>query len=185
MPDIGSTSFGIAFSHYSLPNGTIMSQFELAQINIARFALPKEHAANAPFMAALDDVNAKAEASPGFVWRLVGEGNNATDVEAVPDDPLLIVNMSVWRDIASLGAFAYRNSKHLSVMRRKHEWFEPMEVSFALWWVPQGHRPSVADGMARLAVLASRGPSTEAFTFRTPFAAPCGSIDVASHPERL
>lgn len=149
-----------------------MSRFELAQINIARFVHPKEHAINAPFMDALDEVNAKAEASPGFLWRLMGDGNNATDVEAVPGDPRLIVNMSVWKDLASLGAFAYRNSEHVAVFRRKHEWFEPMEVSLALWWVPAGHRPDAAEGMARIEMLAAKGPSVDAFTFKTPFPAP-------------
>jgi Domain of unknown function (DUF3291) len=149
-----------------------MSRFELAQINIARFVHPKEHAINAPFMDALDEVNAKAEASPGFLWRLVGDGNNATDVEAVPGDSRLIVNMSVWKDLASLGAFAYRNSEHVAVFRRKHEWFEPMEVSLALWWVPAGHRPDAAEGMARIEMLARLGPTQDAFTFKAPFAAP-------------
>jgi hypothetical protein len=108
------------------------------------------------------------------VWRLVGDGNNATDVEAVPDDPRLIVNMSVWTDIASLGAFAYRNSDHVAVFRRKHEWFEAMEVSMALWWVPKGHRPSVAEGMAKIALLGAKGPSMEAFTFKSPSPKPLG-----------
>lgn len=146
-----------------------MSTYDLAQINIARFVLHKGHLANLPLMATLDDVNAKAEASPGFVWRLVGDGNNATDVEAAPDNPRLIVNVSVWNDFASLGAFVYRNSIHVDVFRRRHEWFEPMKVSFALWWVPAGHRPSVAEGMSRIAALAANGPSHEAFAFKTPF----------------
>ena len=149
-----------------------MSSFELAQINIARFVLPKEHPSNLPFMDALDAVNAEAEASPGFLWRLVGDGNNATDVEAVPGDPRLIVNMSVWKDMASLGAFAYRNSSHVAVFRRKHEWFEPLAVSLALWWVPAGHRPDAAEGMARIDKLARLGPTPEALTFKTPFDAP-------------
>ena len=146
-----------------------MPNFELAQINIARFVLPKEHEVNLPFMEALDAVNAKAEKSPGFVWRLVGDGNNATDVQAVPDDPMLIVNMSVWTDIASLAAFAYRNSEHVAVFRRKHEWFEPLAVSMALWWVPKAHRPSVAVGMSKIALLSANGPSAEAFTFKSTF----------------
>ena len=149
-----------------------MSTYELAQINIARFVLPKEHPSNLPFMDALDAVNAEAEASPGFLWRLVGGGNNATDVEAMPGDPRLIVNMSVWKDMASLGAFAYRNSSHVAVFRRKHEWFEPMAVSLALWWVPAGHRPDAAEGMGRIERLARLGPTPEAFTFKSAFDAP-------------
>lgn len=151
-----------------------MSTFELAQINVARFIRDKDDPANAPFMAALDHVNAQAEASPGFVWRLKGDGNNATDVEAIPGDTRFIVNMSVWRDMTALAAFVYRQSDHVAVFRRRQEWFEPMETSVALWWVPAGHRPTVEEGMAKLATLASNGPTPEAFTFRTPFAAPAG-----------
>ncbi len=151
-----------------------MSTFELAQINVARFIRDKDDPANEPFMAALDHVNARAEASPGFVWRLKDDSNNATDVEAVPGDTRFIVNMSVWRDMAALAAFAYRQSDHVAVFRRRHEWFEPMETSVALWWVPVGHRPSVEEGMAKLAMLAANGPTPEGFTFRAPFAAPGG-----------
>ena len=108
MPTQQSPKRGLSFlSFHNLLNR--MSHFELAQINIARFVQPKAHASNLPFMDALDAVNAEAEASPGFLWRLVGDGNNATDVEAVPGDSRLIVNMSVWSDMASLSAFAYRN----------------------------------------------------------------------------
>ena len=96
-----------------------MTNHELAQINIGRFILPKDHPDNADFMAALDSVNAKADAAPGFRWRLVGAGNNATDLEAAADDPRLIVNMSVWEDVASLGDFVYRQSNHLEVMRQR------------------------------------------------------------------
>jgi hypothetical protein len=149
-----------------------MSNHELAQINIARFLLPKDHPNNAPFMAALDDVNAHAEASPGFVWRLKGDGNDATDIEAVPGDPRLIVNMSVWRDIAALAAFAYRQREHAAVMRRRREWFEPMEPSLALWWIKAGHRPTVEEGVAKIKTLAAHGPTRDAFTFHTPFPAP-------------
>ena len=149
-----------------------MSTFELAQINVARFTRAKDDPANTPFMAALDRVNAHADASPGFVWRLKGDGNNATDVEAVPGDARFIVNMSVWRDTAALAAFVYRQSDHVAVLRRRQEWFEAMEPAFALWWVPAGHRPTVEEGMAKLAALAANGPTAEAFTFRAPFAAP-------------
>ena len=86
-----------------------MAAYELAQINIGRFRLPPDHVANRDFMDALDHVNAVAEAADGFVWRLTGEGNNATDVP-VTDDPQLIANMSVWRDIDALAAYVYRLS---------------------------------------------------------------------------
>lgn len=152
-----------------------MSVYQLAQVNIARFRLAKDHAANADFMNALDPVNAKADAAPGFIWRLVGEGNNSTDVEAAENDPQLIVNLSVWTSVDALVDFAYRQSDHLAVMRRRREWFDQMEVFQALWWVPAGHRPSVDEAMARVALIADHGPTPDAFTFRTTFAAPDGT----------
>jgi hypothetical protein len=152
-----------------------MTGYHLAQINIARFRLPKEHEANAGFMDALEHVNAMAEASPGFVWRLVGEGNDAISIDAVPDDPRLAINMSVWTDINALTAFVYRQPDHLAIMRRRREWLEHMDVYMALWWVPVGHRPSVAEGMAKIEHLRAHGTTAEAFTFRPTFAAPDGT----------
>lgn len=139
----------------------------VAQINVARFRLPKDHSVNAPFMDALDHVNAMAEASDGFIWRLIGDGNNATDVEAVPGDPDFIVNMSVWRDVEALEAFAYRQADHRAVLARRADWFDKMEPSFALWWVPAGHIPSVEEGLSMLDRLRTEGPGAEVFTFQS------------------
>ena len=152
-----------------------MSGYHLAQINIARFKWPKDDPANADFMDALDPVNAAAEAAPGFVWRLTGEGNDAVDIDAVPGDPNLVVNMSVWTDVDSLGAYVYRDEQHLIIMRRRKEWMEHIDVYQALWWVPVGHEPSVAEGLAAVDHLAAHGPTAEAFTFRQPFDAPDGT----------
>ena len=77
----------------------------------------------ADFVANLDRINALAGASPGFVWRLTGEGNDATDIKPDPDDEMMALNMSVWENPQALGAFVYR-SDHLGVMRRRHEWFD-------------------------------------------------------------
>lgn len=151
-----------------------MPAHHLAQINVARFIREKTDPANAAFMEALSAVNAAAEAAPGFVWRLVGSGDNAVDVDVVPGDPRLIVNLTVWRDLESLAAFTYRHQDHLAIMRRRREWFEPMPVSVALWWVPAGHVPTVAEGLDRLALLERSGPTAGAFTFRQPFAVPDG-----------
>lgn len=150
-----------------------MSAHHLAQINIARFRLPPDDPANADFMNALDAVNAAAEAQDGFIWRLTGAGDNAVDIDAF-DDPHVIINMSVWRDMDALAAFVYRLGAHRDVMRRRAEWFEPLAVSMALWWTPIGHQPTVEEGKARLAQLAQNGPSPGAFTFKTPFPAPGG-----------
>src|SRR5215510_8216112 len=98
--------------------------YHLAQINIGRFRLPVEHPANADFVANLDRINALADSQPGFVWRLKGEGNNATDIKPY-DDPNMAINMSVWSDMDALAGFVYRTA-HREVMRRRREWFEEM-----------------------------------------------------------
>ncbi len=146
----------------------------LAQINIGRFRLPPENPANADFMSALDGVNTIAESSPGFIWRLKGEGsNNATDIRAF-DDPMMALNMSVWESVEQLAAFAYRNMDHRSIMRRRREWFEETPVYMALWWVPAGHIPTPEEGREKLELLARLGPTPAAFTFRQPFPPPSG-----------
>lgn len=119
-------------------------------------------------MDALDHVNAQADVADGFIWRLVGEGdaNDATAIEAVAGDADFIVNLSVWRDVPSLEAFAYRQVDHRAVLARRGEWFEPMEPSLALWEVPEGHIPSVAEALDKLAQLGREGPSAAVFTFK-------------------
>lgn len=150
-------------------------KWHLAQVNIGRFIKPVEDPANADFVNALDQVNALAEASPGFVWRLTGEGNNATDIKPFPDDPNMAINMSVWESIDALAAFVYRNMDHRGVMRRRREWFEERQVYMALWWIPAGTLPTIEDAKAKLVLLERLGPTAEAFTFRQPFAPPSGA----------
>jgi Domain of unknown function (DUF3291) len=156
-----------------------MNGYYLAQINVGRFLRERGDPANADFMNGLDPVNAHADAAPGFIWRLIGDGNDATDLVPDTSDPQLLVNMSVWRDVEALASFVYRQSDHLAFMRRRKEWFEKIEVFMALWWVPAGHIPSVAEGMEKIALLKAYGPSVDAFTFRQPFAAPDGML---AHP---
>ena len=121
-------------------------------------------------MALLEPINAIADQAPGFVWRLQSEDGNATSIPVLGDDRL-IVNMSVWESIDQLADFVYR-SGHVAVMRRRREWFERMRVFMALWWVPVGRLPTVAEAEARLAHLRVDGPTAHAFTFRQRFPAP-------------
>ena len=148
-----------------------MSGFHLAQINVGRLLAPVDHPQIADFVANLDRVNAIADGMPGFVWRLKGEGNNATDIQPKPDDPLFAINMSVWTDLDALAGFVYR-SAHRDIMRRRREWFELMEVFMTLWWVPAGHIPTAEEGLARLETFERLGSTPEAFSFRHPFPAP-------------
>lgn len=125
----------------------------------------------AEFANNLDRINALAEASPGFVWRLQTEAGNATAIRPFEDENLL-VNMSVWRDVESLKAYVY-DSAHVGFMRRRREWFELMKEAYLVqWWVPKGHRPDIAEAIARLELLKAKGPRPEAFTFAQPFPPP-------------
>lgn len=138
----------------------------LAQCNIARLKAPIDAPETADFVAALDSINALAETSPGFVWRLQDDSGNATSIHAF-DDEMMIVNLSVWESVDVLSDFTYR-SAHKDVLRRRREWFEVMtEPALVLWWIPRGTIPTVEDAQARFEVLRRDGPTVEAFTFRT------------------
>jgi hypothetical protein len=153
-----------------------MAPYELAQMNVARLRAPLDSPQLADFVGALDRINAIADGSPGFVWRLQDDTGNATALRPMGED--MIVNMSVWRDAEALQAFVYR-SDHVAVMRRRREWFEKMDLYMVLWWVPRGHRPAVEEGIERLGLLRSLGPSGDAFTFGKLFPAPGSGETVA------
>jgi Domain of unknown function (DUF3291) len=139
-----------------------MSNYQLAQLNIGVIKGPMDSPQMADFANNLERINAVADASPGFVWRLQTEAGDATAIRPF-DDPNLLVNMSVWRDVESLNRYVY-SSAHVEIMRRRREFFERMDTAFlVLWWVPRGHRPTVDEAMARLALLRARGPSAMAF----------------------
>ncbi|MEQ1686208.1 MAG: DUF3291 domain-containing protein [Burkholderiaceae bacterium] len=149
-----------------------MAAHELAQLNIGVIKGPMDSPLMADFAGNLDRINAVAEASPGFVWRLQTEDGDATAIRPFEDNENMLVNMSIWRDVASLNTYVY-SSAHVELMRRRREWFEPMREAFVvLWWVPRGHRPSVEEAIARLDTLRARGPTAEAFTFRRAFPPP-------------
>jgi len=149
----------------------MVSRHQLAQFNIARARAPLDDPMLADFMAQLDDVNALAEASPGFVWRLKSDSGNATDIRAY-DDPRMIINMSVWESIDALFAFTYK-TVHTKVMNQRREWFEPRTgPHIVLWWVPAGTAPTVVEAIQRLDHLAAHGSTAVAFTFKERLSAP-------------
>jgi hypothetical protein len=148
-----------------------MSGFHIAQLNVGRSVAPLDDPIMAGFMERLADINALGERSPGYVWRLQSEAGDATSIRAY-DDPRMIVNLTVWESIEDLIAFAYR-SGHLEVLRRRREWFEQLEgPSLVLWWLPAGELPTVAEARRRLDLLAARGPTADAFTFKVRFDPP-------------
>lgn len=144
------------------------NQFHLAQINIARMKAPMDDPIMAAFVAGLDPINALADAAPGFVWRLQDDTGNATALRPFPDD-WLIVNMSVWEDVESLQHYTYK-TVHVEYVRRRKEWFEKLDQPIlALWCIPVGHVPTVAEAKVRLDHLIEHGSSPFAFTFRQVF----------------
>jgi hypothetical protein len=146
----------------------VETKVHLAQVNIARMKAPLESALMAGFVARLDEINALADRSPGFVWRLQTAAGNATYLRPYDDDRILF-NMSLWESIAHLRAYVY-GSSHLELLRQRQDWFARFEGAYAaLWWVPQGHVPSVDEAKKRLAHLAEKGPTPYAFSFKNPF----------------
>ena len=147
-----------------------MSKYQLAQLNVAKLAEALDSPRLADFVANLDRINALAEKSPGFVWRLQTDEGDATTIRPFGEE--YIVNLSVWTDLESLRNYVYR-SAHVDVMRRRREWFERMpEAHLVLWWVESGHVPTVAEAEAKLKILRDEGATARAFTFKKPFPPP-------------
>ncbi|WP_242910342.1 DUF3291 domain-containing protein [Actinomadura terrae] len=146
------------------------ARHHLAQFNVATLRFPLDDPAMADFVARLEPVNALADGSPGFVWRLVEEGeDDASRMRPAGVD--VIVNYSVWESREALWDFVYR-SPHLDTMRRRREWFQRhAEAHHVMWWIPAGYIPTVEEALERLALLREHGPSPRAFTFSTSYAA--------------
>jgi hypothetical protein len=151
-----------------------MAAHHLAQVNVATLRFPLDGPELAGFVAQLEPINALADGTPGFVWRLQTEAGDATSIRPF-DDERVMVNLSVWESLAALRGFVYA-TRHLDVMRHRREWFQKMaDPILALWWVPAGAIPTVAQARERLALLAGQGPTPGAFTFRAPFPEPAGA----------
>jgi heme-degrading monooxygenase HmoA len=139
----------------------------LAQVNVALLRAPLNGPELAGFVALLEPINALADRSPGFVWRLQTEDGDATAVRPFDDDRML-VNLTVWESLEALRDFVYA-SRHLDAMRRRREWFHRLAIPYlALWWVPPGTVPTVAEARRRLELVQRQGPGPDAFTLREP-----------------
>lgn len=126
-----------------------LATHHLAQVNIGRMKAPLDSATMAGFVARLDEINALADWSPGFVWRLQTEEGNATYLRPYEDERILF-NLSVWQTLETLRDYVYK-SAHADLLRQRQDWFTRFEGAFmALWWVPAGHVPSVEEAKGRL-----------------------------------
>jgi hypothetical protein len=156
---------------------------ELAQVNVGRLAAGLDDPQLAPFVEALDPVNALADTAPGFIWRLQTDDGNATGIQAfewdAADSVGVIVNMSVWTDVETLTAFVF-GPMHREIMKRRREFFVPMREAYtACWWVPSGQRPTTDDAEDRIRHLRQHGATPYSFTLRQPFPAPDGLRQLA------
>jgi hypothetical protein len=149
---------------------TVSADFQLAQANIARMRASIDDPVMAGFVAQLEPLNALADGSPGFVWRLQDEKGDATAIR-VFEDELILFNMSVWESIEALQDYAYQ-SNHVAAVRARGDWFVPVSAqNFVLWWIPAGHIPTVEEAKERFEILWEHGPTAAAFTFHSRFGA--------------
>lgn len=141
-----------------------MTTFHIAQVNVARAKADMDSEVMKGFVERLDEINALAERSDGFVWRLKGDEGNAIALN-VFEDSRLIVNMSVWRSLESLKQYVYK-SLHVELIRDREAWFDKLgEAHQALWWIPAGHIPSVEEAKEKLLLIRTHGPTEAAFNF--------------------
>lgn len=144
--------------------------YHLAQLNIAQLLAPIDSPQLKDFVDNLERINALAEQSEGFIWRLQTEEGDATALRPFGEE--VIVNLSVWENVEVLHQFVYRTA-HAPIMSRRREWFARMANAYmVLWWIPEGHQPSVEEAKQRLDLLQAQGASAQAFTFKQIFAQP-------------
>jgi hypothetical protein len=143
-----------------------MNKYHIAQVNIGRIVAGLDDPIMTGFVTRLDEINALADASPGFVWRLKDMTGNATYLRPYDDDQILL-NMSVWETVEALRHDVFKTA-HAEMLRQRQAWFEKFAGAYtALWWVPAGHIPGIDEAKKRLAHLEAHGPSQFAFTFKT------------------
>lgn len=146
-------------------------RWHLAELNVGRTVAPLDDPVMRDFVDQLDEINRLGDASPGFVWRLQGEGGTSSELQT-SDDPLYLVNLTVWESVEALHAYTYR-SDHKRVFKRRYEWFERRDVAeTCLWWVPAGTIPTIEEAERRLRLLNELGPTSESFTFKQAFPPP-------------
>ena len=148
-----------------------MSEYYIAQINIAHMRAPLTDPIMEDFVAQLPPINALADESPGFVWRLQSEDGDATSIK-VYDDDMIIINLTVWESVDALREYVYK-SAHQGVLRDRKRWFAKFDGPYyALWWIPAGHIPSIEEGKERLDHLRAQGETAHAFSFKNVFPKP-------------
>ncbi len=137
----------------------------LAELNIGRLLAPTDDPRVAEFMEALDRVNGLGKRMPGFVWMMEGSGEPGTGntENHIGDDPQFVSNLTVWESVETLENFVW-NTVHRQFYERRHDWFEVLgKMHFVMWWIEDGHRPTLDEGLQRLDHLRAHGNTPDAF----------------------
>ena len=139
----------------------------LAQLNVGRLLADPDDPRVAEFMGALDRVNGLGKRMPGFVWMMEGSGEPGTGntENYIGDDPRFVANLTVWESVTALEEFVW-NTVHRQFYERRVEWFAVLgQMHFVMWWVPEGHQPSLEEALERLEHLRAHGDSDHAFSW--------------------
>jgi hypothetical protein len=144
--------------------------YHLVQLNIAKMKYRIDSAEMVEFVDNLENINALAENSPGYVWRLQTEDGDATGIDFFGSD--MLINMSIWEDVESLHSFVYKTA-HTKFMSRRKEWFHRVEEAYTVfWWSPAGVIPSLNESKQKLEMLRAEGPGPEAFSIKQTYPEP-------------
>lgn len=139
--------------------------YHIAQLNLAKAKYPLDDPRMKGFVDLLETVNKEGENSPGFIWILKDETGTAVNFNLF-NDPSLLINLTVWENLEELKAFIY-NGNHAKAFMQRRDWFEPLgKEHLALWWVPEGHIPTLEEAKQKMEKLWAEGPSAEVFTFK-------------------
>lgn len=157
-----------------------MPTYQIAQLNLARMLTSLEDPSMKDFVDNVPRINDLGMNTPGFVWILKGESGDATGLRPFGED--VLINLTVWESIDALYQYAYY-SEHVEFFRRRKEWFRHDGVAMVvLWWVPEGHQPTIEEARERIDHLRTHGPTPYAFTFKQRFTPEAAEEFVAAKP---
>lgn len=146
----------------------MVSKYHLAQLNIADAKADSLSEIMQGFYNRIEEIHELAEKSPGYIWRYQDEEGDDV-AERVFGNPLMLINLTLWQDIESLRHFVYKTA-HKELIQGRKAWFKDMpDMHQVLWWVPEGHIPSVQESKDKLNLLREHGPTKNAFSFAKPF----------------
>lgn len=136
---------------------------QLAELNVGRLRGNTDDPIVAEFMKNLDRINGLGKRMPGFVWMMEGTAGAGNTEAKIDGDPRFVPNLTVWESAAQLETFVF-NTLHAKFMERRAEWFEALEtMHFVMWWVPDGHEPTLAEALGKLTQLQANGDTADAF----------------------